>query len=241
MITLLPLMLGAVSGSPLPLVPADPPVFWAEMTNDNLLAVGKDDGATAGFGAGLHLGKLRVGAGYEMLTDRSRGLRSDELTVTAGWDLPVAGLDSFAGIGARFAGDFGGDSIQRQWHQSEGDEVFELQYEENGWRPVALVAARWAYQASANWGFDASASALGSYDMAQMSAMARVVFGNDGRIAVGPMWSEHVGRALSGSAASSYADTDGFGVAAALRMGALELRWEFLFSGAIYGTIGVVF
>ena len=57
MITLLPLMLGAVSGNPLPLVPADPPTVWVEMTNDNLLAVGKDDGATASIGTGLHLGE----------------------------------------------------------------------------------------------------------------------------------------------------------------------------------------
>lgn len=240
MITLLPLMLGAVSGNPLPLVPADPPVVWVEMTNDNLLAIGKDDGLTASFGAGLHLGKLRVGAGYEMLTDRSSGLRSDELTATVGRDIPV-GFDAFVGVGARFAGDFGGDSIQRQWHQSEGDEVFDLRYEENDWRPVILAATRWEQRVAADWAFDASASVLGSYDMAQMSALARVVFGREGRVAVGPMWSEHIGNAMSGSAASSYADTDGFGVAVALRMKALEFRWEFLFSGAIYGTIGVVF
>lgn len=241
MITLIPLMLGAVSGNPLPLVPADPPVVWVQMTNDNLLAVGDDDGMTASFGAGLHLGKVRVGAGYEILTDRSAGRRSDELTVTAGWDLPIAGLDAFAGLGGRFAGNFGGESVQDWWHHSQGDEVFDLTYEESDYRPVVIAAAAWRRQLAEDWALDASTSTLVSYDMAQVDVMARVVFGRYGRIAVGTRWSENVGHSLTGTAERAHAESDGFGVAVAVRMDHLELRWDFSFDGVIYGTLGVVF
>lgn len=240
MIILIPLMFGAVSGSPVSQAPLDPPTVWFEAGNDNFLSVGKDDQRTAGFGAGLRLGSFEVGAGYDLMTDIKSGTRSDELTVTAGWVTQFPSVELSIAAGARIADDLGGETAQRKWHHITAAEEVNLNYEEREVRPVIITDARWFLRVDPEYAFDATVSALGSYDIGQIDVQARVLFGDNGIIAVGPRWVSYVG-ALSSSAAFYQGNADGLGLAIALRMQYLTLRWEMSFTGSMYGLIGVVF
>jgi hypothetical protein len=137
--------------------------MWMAVANDCFgVVTTPDDYRTNQVSLFARIGSgLIVGADHSMLTSVPSGIRSDELTLTAGW-LPFGENRPWVvlGGGLKLVGDLGGESVQDRWHTVIGMDRYHLAYEEDDTRAVAfaLVNQSWLYRDRV--GAAASASSL---------------------------------------------------------------------------------
>lgn len=138
--TLVLLALGAVPGTPEP-QPGDTGEAGVFLTwgNDAFgLPPGPDDHRTNQLTAWARLRGFQLVLDDSMLTDRTSGTRSDELTTTIGYELSP-GL--IVGAGYRTRGGYGGAELQQISHRAIGDRAVEpLPYDPRAGAPRAYVS-----------------------------------------------------------------------------------------------------
>ena len=149
----------AIAGVPEAPRPGPYPAAWVEWSNDSFggeMGHDSDDYRTNAFSGGAHRGRWLFGADYSMLTDYrspgATGTRSDEATVTVGWQLlpeGSAGLGGTgtlaAGAGLRLAGDLGGGAVQNRFHDSVGYQRVDIPYQGGGLDGVGYAAGSWMW------------------------------------------------------------------------------------------------
>jgi hypothetical protein len=210
-------------------------VVW---TNDLLGgAIGNDmdDFRTNAFSGTLRWRRWVLTADDSMLTDyRATGasrLRSDELTVTVGYEVVpdgsgVLGGDGWMAVGAgtRSHGDFGGNAVQNRWHDLIGVKRVELDYDDAGTDAVGYAAGRWTLLGPAGslrpylgdlgagrGGVQVDGGTLGSDDggLDARIALRLVVVGVDGAISLGMGQEWHVGHHSTAPAAATARNESG--------------------------------
>ncbi len=141
--TPLALLLFAAVPNPDPPLPSTDPVTvgWFSYTNDSFIGKTADDYRTAAFSSGCTLGGAEwLSADYQIGTDTHKDQRADELAV-AGWYRS----DWWSvGLGARVSEDFGGQSLQNQWHRISGDKPIVCTYESRALEPIGLLKLQWS-------------------------------------------------------------------------------------------------
>ena len=147
---------GGVAGVPESPRPGELPGAWLVWSNDSFggeLGGTTDDYRTNSFNGGVRVGpQWVVAVDYSMLTYLKvpgSETRSDELTATLGYRYEVPSVPETwiaAGAGARFAGDFGGESGQNKWHEMWGYKLVNAPYEENDSAGVGYINAGWAWR-----------------------------------------------------------------------------------------------
>jgi hypothetical protein len=146
----------AVAGVPETPRPGTLPGTWLVWSNDSFggeLGVNTDDYRTNSFNGGIRLSQEWVLAvDYSMMTylqTRGSKTRSDELTATLGYRYEVPTLPEtwmMAGVGARIAGNLGGESAQNAWHDIWGYDQLHVPYEDSDSAGVGYLAAGWAWR-----------------------------------------------------------------------------------------------
>lgn len=133
-------MQAALAGVPEAPIPGTLPRAWLGLANDAFGVVATpDDYRTNQTTLVFRLTpEVIVCADHSMLTAVPARVRSDELTVTAGW-LPGGEERPWlaVGIGMKFVGDLGGESVQDWWHDLIDMRKYRLRYEEDDPQAVA--------------------------------------------------------------------------------------------------------
>lgn len=214
---------GLVAGAPEPPRPGPLPTAWLGLTNDSFGgSVGKDmdDFRTNAFSGGVRTHRFVFSADYSMLTDyRSAGAskeRSDELTAALGFELVpdgtgLAGGEAWlaSGLGARYHGNLGGQSIQDRWHDLLDYKRVKGEYAAgSGTEGVAYAAGRWLWTNPEPWdvpvigsidayrtGIELDGSCLATSDgsLDARCGISLVVVGVDAGASIGVSREWHVG------------------------------------------------
>lgn len=243
------LAIAAVPGSPTASTPMPERQHWIEYSNDNLLATGYDDGFTASFAGGIGLGGeagWRIGAHFGVITDKTRGTRSDEVTLMLGRAVDPGIGTLVIAVGARAAGDLGGEQVQAAWHKLFAYEIKDLRYERDRIRPVVLIEQtfRWSgldRMGREDLGFEPTIGVASTGTFHQGEVLARVWFGNvpDVVLWVAPVLRIEHGRHLSQAAEQASKQVDP-GITAGVLAGPFTIRMEWARDCA-YGSFGVAF
>jgi len=145
----------AIPGIPDPPRPGPAPAWWVLWSNDAFGAeIGNnpDDFRTNAFSLGWRFRRDWIaGLDHSALTNRGdtgNAARSDELTITLGRVLLDRHDDHShawlaAGVGLRFAGDFGGQDMQDASHETFDFRQVELPYEDRDWSRLLWYDMHW--------------------------------------------------------------------------------------------------
>lgn len=95
----------------------------------------RDDWRTNSLAGSARFGRWVYALDDSMLTSKSLGLRTDEITATAGYDLGHV----IAGAGVRSRRDYGGQALQNAWHKVWHDAPIDLDQDAHGEQAVVYV------------------------------------------------------------------------------------------------------
>ncbi len=128
-----------IAGSPVLDMPPPQPNAWVQTLNDNLPNSGVDDNLTAGLTGGARYEHAVLGVSYELLTDKSIHMRSDDLRMTLGYQDTVAGIMFTIAGGFTDDGDYGGATVQNRFHHLIHSRQLHMHYAPD--RTAALLIA----------------------------------------------------------------------------------------------------